>query len=165
MALVIKGVPGVYTHGALALANNRALVEKTGVNRDINRGVIDPNLYASELADPNSKRSLLRRAYADIILIRTRQRAFHPQGAHRILNLSPSVFSVLRVSSEGDQHLLSLINVTDQPQQLTVTAAELGLTVDSWHDLIGQVDYHLADGSLSIELPPYAIVWLTPREE
>ena len=113
MALVIKGVPGAYTHGVLALSNSPELVEATGVKRDINRGEIDPDLYARELEDPKSKRSLLQEAFQGMGLVRTRSRAFHPQGGQKVLELSPSVFSVLRISPEEDQHILCLINVSD----------------------------------------------------
>ena len=41
LALVIKGVPGIYTHGAMAILNDHDKVQRTGVKRDVNRGEID----------------------------------------------------------------------------------------------------------------------------
>ena len=60
IALVLKGIPGIYTHGAIALPNDHALVEKTGSRRDVNRGVIDTEIFRQHLHQPGSKRSLLR---------------------------------------------------------------------------------------------------------
>lgn len=165
MALVIKGVPGIYTHGILALANKPELVEHTGVKRDINRGVIDPNRFAKQLQNPSSKRSLLQRAFGDIGLIRTRNRAFHPQGGQRVLSASPAVFAVLRTSPEGDQRVLSLINVTEGATRFEMGVDDLGSRASMWSDLLSDLQLTLTDGRLSIDLEPYAVAWLTPSAE
>lgn len=161
-ALVIKGVPGIYTHGVLALANKRELVEQTGVKRDINRGVIDPDRYAKQLEDPSSKRSLLQKAFGDIGLIRTRNRAFHPQGGQKVLKASPAVFAVLRTSPEGDQRVLSLINVTEGATRFSVEASELEVDASQWNDLISGMRFRVTEDRLEVELGPCAVVWLSP---
>ena len=38
IALVLKGVPGIYTHGVMAILNDHEQVKRTGVKRDVNRG-------------------------------------------------------------------------------------------------------------------------------
>jgi hypothetical protein len=96
IALALKGVPAYYTHGTVALPNDHELVKKTGVKRDVNRGMIDPDLLSKQLKDPESKRSHLRRMGSKINLIRTTNRAFHPQRDQHILMVSPDVFTALR---------------------------------------------------------------------
>lgn len=165
LALVIKGVPGIYTHGALAVPSDHQLAKKTGVKRDINRGVIDPDFFAAQLKDPHSKRSLLRPSFLKAALIRTRNRAFHPQGEQRIFTLSPGVFTVLRVSPEGRQRILTLTNVTDKALQIKVNLAELGLQEPRWRDLISGGHQSAQQDRLHIDLQPYDIIWLTPESQ
>ena len=164
VAMAIKGVPGIYTHGALGLANNTKLFQKTGLKRDINRMAIDPNLYATRLNDSESKYSLLRQALSKISLVRTQHPAFHPQGELRVLELSPSVFSVLRTSRKGTQYVLSLINVTDRSVQISIETSSLGVDTQIWEDLVGGGAWQTKNGCLKIDLSPYAVVWLSPHE-
>lgn len=160
IALVLKGVPGVYTHGAIALPNDHELAEKTGVKRDVNRGEIDPELFVNELQDSQSKRSHLRRMGSKIYLTRTRNRAFHPRGDQRVFMLSPEVFTVLRISPEGDQHILTMTNVTDRTVQLRIPLSELSVEESRWVDLIGEEEWLAQDDSISVTLQPYDVIWL-----
>ena len=163
VALVLKGVPGVYTHGALALKSDHRLVEQTGIQRDVNRGTIDPDLYAEELETPGSKRALLQQAYQGIGLIRTQNRVFHPQGGQQVFELDPRVLSILRVSPEGDQRILCLIGVSDKATRVEITVSELGVQEQCWRDLVSGQPLEAVAGSLAIDLPPYAVMWLIPE--
>ncbi len=95
-------------------------------------------------------------------VIRTRNRAFHPQGEQRVLDESPSVFAVLRISPEGDQRVLSLINVTEGATRFELLVSELGSKALRWSDLASDRQVSVVDGRLEIELKPYDVVWLTP---
>jgi sucrose phosphorylase len=165
IALALKGVPGIYTHGAIALPNDHALVQSTGIKRDVNRGVIDTEVFREHLRQPGSKRSLLRLEQRAMSRARTRLRAFHPQGAMQVLDLSPAVFAVLRTSPEGDGHALAITNVTGDRLDLEVPLAELGLDDTVWYDHIA--DERLSGGAhtLRLELGPYDVTWLQPLRE
>jgi sucrose phosphorylase len=165
LALVIKGVPGVYTHGAMAILNDHEKFQKTGVKRDVNRGTIDPERLAKDLEDHQSKRSLLRRINGKIGMHRVRHRAFHPQGGQKVLMVSPDVFTVFRTSPEGDQHILTLTNVTDRASSIEVPLSDLGVQETDWHDLLSDGAWEAQGGTLSIALEPYDIVWMMPTTE
>jgi len=165
LALVLKGVPGIYTHGALAIPNDHALAERTGVKRDINRSVIDPDSLVAQLRDPGSKRSQLCRMLRRVALCRTRNRAFHPQGQQCVLAFSPNVFSVLRISPEGQQRILTMTNVTNKTTRILVSLEELGVSESLWRDLIGGREQIAQQGCLSIDLKPYDVIWLTPGSQ
>ena len=50
-----------------------------------------------------------------------RDAGFHPNGAQRILRRNPSVFSIVRVSTDGKQRVLALTNVSaDSPRGLVL---------------------------------------------
>jgi sucrose phosphorylase len=165
LALVIKGVPGVYTHGVMAILNDHDKVQQTGVKRDVNRGTIDPARLAKDLEDPQSKRSLMRRINGKIGMHRVRHRAFHPQGDQQVLMVSPDVFAVFRISPEGDQHILTLTNVTDRVSSIEVFLSDLGVKETEWHDLLSDGAWEARDGKLSIDLEPYDVVWMMPNTE
>jgi sucrose phosphorylase len=165
IALVLKGIPGIYTHGAIALPNDHALVEKTGAKRDVNRGVIDTEIFRQHLHQPGSKRSLLRLEQRETSKTRTRQRAFHPRGEMRVLTPSKSVFAVLRISPEGDRHVLTLTNVTAEIVGVDVPVSELCAEDENWYDLVRGEHWLCAGDTLSVELGPYDVMWLTPARE
>ena len=166
ISLVLKGVPGIYVHGAIGTANDHERVRKTGVKRDVNRGVIDARTVEEDLRNPNSKISLLRNYGSRINLIRTQNRAFHPRGKQKVFELSPHAFVVLRTSPEGDDHVLALTNVTGKELQLDISLQELGVDERLWLDLIGEKHWEAESGSrLQVVLRPYDVAWLKPSKE
>ena len=147
------------------MPNDHALVEKTGVKRDVNRGVIDTEIFREHLHQPGSKRSLLRLEQREISKMRTRHRAFHPRGEMRVLSPSASVFAVLRISPEQDQRVLALTNVTGEVVSLQIPIEQLGVDDTSWYDIVRGEHWNGSRGTLSVELGPYDVMWLTPTRE
>ncbi len=163
--LTIQGVPGIYLHGVAGTSNDHELVRKTNVRRDVNRGVIDSEAIAERLKDPSSKNSLMRTYGGKLHLVRTRQRAFHPQGDQRVLMMSPDVFTALRTSPEGDQHVLAMTNVTNRVGKIEMALSELGVEETRWYDLIGEKEWTAKGGKLSVTFQPYDVIWLRPHSE
>ena len=162
IALVLRGVPGIYIHGALGSSNDYAAFEASGVKRDVNRGVIDAEDVEEELLDPESKLSLLFRYGIDQVRVRRNERAFHPQGSQRILMLSPGVFAVLRGSPEGDEHILAVTGVTGEALEIQVSLKHLGVDRARWTDLLSDRECNAEEGILSLTIRPYGVVWLKP---
>lgn len=162
IALVLRGVPGIYVHGFMGTSNDRRRVEETGVKRDVNRGFIDSDEVRRALADPASKLSLLRRRSARPQLVRTRHRAFHPRGPQKVLHLAPEVFALVRQSPEGDELILTLTNVTGRAVRLKVPLAEAGTGSPAWRDLLSGKKFEARRGALDVALEPFGILWLRP---
>jgi glycosidase len=165
ISLVLKGVPGIYVHGAIGTANDHERVRKTGVKRDVNRGVIDARTVEEDLRNPNSKISLLRSYASRINLIRTQNRAFHPRGKQKVFELSHHAFVVLRTSPEGNDHVLALTNVTGKELQLEISLKALGFDEKLWVDLIGEKHWEVVGSRLQVVLRPYDVAWLKPSKE
>jgi sucrose phosphorylase len=165
IALVLRGVPGVYVHGALGTSNDRSVVEASGHKRDINRKIVDCEKLAENLKDPDSKESFLGRYGPKFGLSRVRFRAFHPRGGQQVLMISSDVFSVLRTSPEGDQHILAFTNVTRNKVSIEVGLAELDIRENHWFDLLSEKDYRADNGTLSLSFEPYDVIWLICGEE
>jgi hypothetical protein len=73
----------------------------SGVNRDLNRGIIDAWEVEKELKDPGSKLSLLFSRGRQQLLVRRRETSFDPHGGQKVLHLSPKVFALVRTVTEG----------------------------------------------------------------
>ena len=173
IALVLKGVPGIYLHGLIGSTNDVDAVLRTKSKRDINRQIIDASKLDEELNLPNSKLSRLTHYLSRILEIRVRQKAFHPNGEQQILSLSPECFVVLRIAPNCEEHILTLTNVTNKVCQIEVPLAQLQLekpgaitcaTPDDtyWYDLVGKRGWRVAEQKLTLVLQPYDIVWLIP---
>ncbi len=162
IALVLQGVPGIYLHGLIGTANDINAVLKTNSKRAINRTLIDARAIEDTLKDPNSKLSHIDRELGALMAVRTSRRAFHPNGEQRVLSISPSVFTVLRISPEGDRCVLCLTNVTDNKCNVNVPRALLGADEIQWYDLVGKETFEADGESLSLTMQPYEVMWLEP---
>ncbi len=165
VSLVLKGVPGIYVHGALGTANDHDRVKKTGVSRDVSRGIIYSDAVERDMRDPTSKLALLVSYGSRLNLTRTRNRAFHPRGDQKVLNISPDVFAVLRTSPEGDDHVLAITNVTGGETRLEISLEAVGVKEELWQDLIREKRWDAQEGRIHLLLQPYDVAWLKPVKE
>ena len=166
IALVLLGVPAIYVHGLIGTPNDIKAVKATHLKRDINRHVFDSDVFLQKaLNDPKSKLFHINWQLGRILSIRTKNRAFHPNGEQKILMISSQLFSVLRISPEKDQRILTLTNVTAQTCQIEIPLAELGTGETEWNDIITGKEWIAADGRLNIICEPYDVIWLEPVKE
>lgn len=163
--LVLKGVPAIYLHSLAGSRNDVRLALQTKVKRDVNRSTLDFEILARNLADPGAKLYLLSENLRRLLRTRVLAPAFHPNGGQRVLMLSPSVFSLLRVSVDGAEHVLCLTNVTRRLQSLTIDLSDLGVRSSYWFDLIAGRGWVASNGTMKIDLGPYEVLWLTPSQE
>jgi sucrose phosphorylase len=164
ISFVIQGVPGIYLHSLIGTENDIQAVMATESKRDINRRILDFDAIQEALADPFSKIARINRELGRLITLRTKQAAFHPNASQRILNLSPQIFSVLRIAPDKSQTILALINVTDRVVKLKVPLDEMGVAEPHWFDLVSEMEWHTAEDSLFLTLLPYDVVWLEPKQ-
>jgi hypothetical protein len=162
IALVLQGIPGWYAHGAIGSSNDHELALKTGVKRDVNRAVIKAGQLIASLQCKGSKSALIVRHGLALNLTRTRERAFHPQGDQRVVMLSPQLFTVLRTSPEGDQHVLAMTSLAGAACNVAVPLSSLGIDEPHWHDLLSGRTFTAETGSLTIDFQPYDVLWLKP---
>ena len=160
IAMVLRGVPGIYIHGALGTANDYGAAKASGVNRDLNRGIIDAWEVEKTLKDPASKLSILFSRGREQLLVRRRENAFHPQGGQTVLRLSPRVFALVRRSPDKDEAILTLTGVTGEEVGLHIPLEGAGLSPGRYKDLLSDVEYQAWGELLSLTLPPYGRIWL-----
>lgn len=156
--LALEGIPGFYVHSLLATPCDHDAVERTGAPRSINRSRRGRAEVESALAEPDADAGRVFARLTELMALRRRQPAFHPNATQFTLSLGPSVFGFWRQSMDRSQSIFAITNVTDGERELELTALNL-IATESWTDLISGGELAEIDGRLT--LAPYATVWLT----
>lgn len=160
IALVLRGVPGIYFHSLIGTENDIRAVLATNSKREINRQVIEAEALEAAMQDPFSKVSRINRQLGRLLRLRTQQPAFHPNGDQRVLHLDPRVFAVVRTSVDRRQTLLTLTGVNPQVCELRIPLADLPAPARHWVDLVSEVEYEVDRGVLHVQVQPYDVLWL-----
>ena len=163
IALVLRGVPGIYLPSLFGARNDTAAVLDGDEARAINRKTLDEEALFGLLGDRESWVHQVAVRFRRLIQRRIEALAFHPNADQEILSANHAVFAVLRRTRDGRQRVLALTNVTAQGRQVRLTGEDLGGRNGAWRDLIsGQRVPASPDGSLDVALRPYGVLWLTP---
>lgn len=160
IALVMMGVPGIYLHGLLGSKNDAELVIEEKQTRSINRKNIKRNELINALESRESTTYQVTRQLTRLIRKRIKEPLFHPNACQKILALSDTVFTVMRYAKDSGDYLISVINITDQQQQLTVPIGKITSNTQSWIDLLSHTKFQANENQLHIQLQPYQIIWL-----
>ena len=157
----LEGIPAFYIHSLLATHNDHEKVELTGHKRSINRHTWDYETLEQQLEDPTSPHGIVLTELCQLIRIRRRQKAFHPNATQYTLHpLNRALFAFWRQSITRDQSIFSVHNLSDQPQELRLADLNL-VSTDRWIDLIsGDKFEDIRDVYM---LQPYQSVWITNK--
>jgi len=156
--LALEGLPAFYVHSLLATGNDHERVEHTGNNRAINRHQWDLDELEALLADPHSQHHQMFKRLKKLIQIRREQPAFHPNATQFTLQIGKQLFGFWRQSMDRRQSIFCITNISDQPQELTLSDINLVVT-DDWHDLISGDRFESIDQTLT--LTPYRTLWIS----
>ena len=156
--LALEGIPAIYVHSMLATPNDLEAVAETGRSRSINRHVWERTEIEALLRKKNSTHSIVLRMLSELLVLRRRQKAFHPNAIQFTLHLGLEIFGVWRQSMDREQDVFCISNVTDVAQAVPLENVNLVSTVE-WRDLISGSS--VVEGQSHIELEPYQTVWLS----
>jgi glucosylglycerate phosphorylase len=158
--LSMLGVPGIYIHSLLGSRNDLKGFEQTGRYRSINREKLHRNEVEKQLDDPASLRYQVFTQFKKLLKIRTQEAAFHPNAFQKVLFIDDRVFALQRTSKDGNETIISLVNVAHETVPLQIYINEIGLHNNQLTDLISNEHFQVQEGNLSILLQPYQVVWL-----
>ena len=148
----LPGVPATYIHSLLGSRNWTDGVRMTGRARSINRQKLDADEVKSQLDREKSFRAGIFYAYVQMIKIRRRQPAFHPNAAVEIFDLDPRVFALGRYCEE--QKIYAVTNVSSEAVSFFLPS-----------ELPGRINVDLLTGSpvngRQVALGPYQSLWLS----
>ncbi len=120
ICMVLKGIPAFYYHSVVGSRNYYEGVAKTGMARSINREKLDYNKIKEELNTKGNIRNLVYTKLTELLNIRKGSKAFDPHGEQNILDIDKRIFAVERISPDGKEKVLTLLNVSDKPITIPV---------------------------------------------
>jgi len=149
--LSLKGIPGIYIHSLLGSRNDILGVEKSGINRRINREKLDYNELDKQLSNENTLRSKVLKEYLKLLEIRKNNSEFSPLSKQKVVFYHRKVFSIIRKQTDKDTFILVLVNVSNK--KVTVTVPYVGINLLN-HQRV----------SKSILLLPNEYMWIRVEE-
>lgn len=159
--LCLAGVPGIYVHSLLGSRSYQRGVEQTGRYRSINREKLDRNAVEHALKTPTSLRAKVFNRLKHLIQKRRCENAFHPLASQQIIFANSHVFSILRISRDGNEKLICLVNVSDSLQAVNLELGHLEIeTAAVLRDVITGQMIENQGGNISVVLEPYQVMWI-----
>lgn len=161
IGLALAGIPGIYFHNLFGSLNAHDGVQSTGSARSINRRKFSKVELEQILKAPQNHMTKVFGAYLALLDIRAREKAFHPNGAQRILPCGSSVFGLFRSSPNGLEKIVTLHNLTGVEQAIDLDLKDLFIAPPSEVvDLLTTNTYPLRGQRLQMTLSAYTTVWL-----
>ena len=156
--LSLEGIPGIYIHSMLGTRNDYDRLEHTNHNRHINRHRWDFDELQAQLNDESSSHAKVYTRVTELLSIRKKQKAFHPNATQFTLQLGAKVFGLWRQSIDRKQSIFCLNNISSKP--VTVALSEINLiSNEDWVDLITGQPLESTTGDVTLQ--PYQSIWVS----
>ena len=156
----LEGITAVYIHSFFGTENYYEGLKHTGQNRTINRYKWNEDDISKQISDEKNDRAKVFKGITDLLKIRTKQPAFHPNAVQFTLHISDQIFGFWRQSYKRDQSIFCLHNVSNETVSVPLSSLNL-INLDTWKDLTSKQIFD--DLLATIELEPYGFVWLTNK--
>ncbi len=156
--LSLEGVPAFYIHSLFGTKNDLNLYAKTNKKRDLNRHIFEIDSLKEIINDENNHGSFIFYKLKNLISIRKKQKAFHPNAVQFTLHLGKHFYGVWRQSLDKSQSIFCITNVTDKDREFPLMDINL-IGFDQWKDLI--TDKAISDIHSKIILKPYQTIWVS----
>lgn len=165
IALVMKGVPGIYMSSLIGTRNDFDSVTKTGEKRSINRKTFHAEALQALLEDRNSTAYRLMLRLGILFNVRFLCSAFHPNASMKVLLDNEAVFAVVRQSVDKTKEVVCLTNISDEKQIFTLRKGD----VDNWPaafvNMFTSIKAPVSEAVCSITLNPYQVKWFEALKE
>ncbi len=150
-----EGIPALYLNSLFGKSNDEAKYIITGNNRDINRYKWNYKNISKKLDNKNSKQSIVYKKISNLLRVRRKQKAFHPNASRHNINLGSNFFSFKRVSIDKNQTIICITNLSSKIQK-----THLNKIYHSWNNLIGS---KIEIKNKFLILKPFETIWLSNR--
>ena len=157
ITMALEGIPAFYVHSLIGTQNDYAGVEKTGINRAINRKRWHYPELRGLLSDPEDQHAQVLDGMRNRIRVRCAQPAFHPNATQFTLHLDSRIFGLWRQSLDRSQSIFALHNVSKD----TVTVSPMSINLIDGMTWIDLISGETVDSSSDIELAPYQCRWIS----
>jgi len=149
--LVFPGVPAIYIQSILGGRNHYDGVRAAGHNRAINRQKYDLQQIEAALAGGDWLRQQIYTRLGQLIQLRRRQSAFHPDNPMTLHDSENAVLVLSRHQPESGDGLLCVFNLTGRSVETRLPLA---------HTLQDVVSGEKVDGTQPVKLDAWQFMWL-----
>jgi sucrose phosphorylase len=160
IALVLRGVPGIYILSFFGARNDVEAVKRDGQARSINRSALREEWLFDQFSDPSSIPSRTASRFIDLLARRAAEPAFHPAVPQRVLRLDPRVFALARIRPTGGSAVAAVVEVSGSSVETHLRLADAGLASGPLLDLVSGKALPSEGGEVALQLRPYQVVWL-----
>ncbi len=148
------GIPALYFNSLFGKSNDEAKYIITGNNRDVNRYKWNEDNLIMRLKNEKSKQYIFYKNITDLLSIRRKHKAFHPNALRTTIDLGSKIFCLKRVSIDKKQTIICITNVTSMTQN-----PKLNKKYNTWKNLINpKIKFNRKD---YFRLKPFETMWLT----
>jgi glycosidase len=140
------GVPAIYYHSLFGSRSDLAGMAESGINRRINRQVLDADRLAAELQDDPRRRAVFA-GIGRLLKVRGQHAAFSPYGSQQVENYDRRTFVVRRAAGTHDE-IVCATNVTSDHVTLPALTGVDVISGEEFRPLV---------------LQPYGFAWLRRR--
>jgi len=158
----LEGIPGIYIHSLLGTQNDYDKVANTQQNRSINRHRWDYEQLQKHLDNPKDHHAIVLSSLKELLQLRIKQPAFHPNATQFTLHLGEQLFGFWRQSQDRQQSIFCISNITDQDIELPVHDLNLVMT-SNWFELISGEELEMHQETMLLK--PYQTLWLTNKKK
>ncbi len=150
-----EGIPAVYFNSIFGKSNDEAKYIITGNNRDVNRYKWNYKNISKRLDNKNSKQSIFYQKISNLLSVRRKQKAFHPNASRQNINFGSKIFSFKRISIDKKQIIICITNLSSKIQSV-----QLNKIYHNWINLVGP---KIEVKNKLLVLKPFEIIWLSNK--
>ncbi len=154
--IAFEGVPAIYFNSMFGTSNDEAKFVITGNNRDVNRYKWNLKNISNKLNNKDSKENYFYKKISNLLNIKKKQKAFHPNANRENINLGQKIFSFKRESIDKKQTIICITNLSSEMQYFKLNQKFL-----KYKDLLGSKIFFTLDKR--IKLDPCQTIWLSNR--
>ena len=159
-ALILKSNTDSFLQNLVGSKNDYSKVKKTKIFRSINRKNWDLDQIDELLKNHQSINTKVYSSIINLIKLRKKQPAFHPNATQFTLQLEDHFFGIWRQSIDRSQSIFCISNLTKFRQKLSLLDVNL-IAMEKWYDILSKSILKNLSGTIT--LAPYQSVWITNK--
>ncbi len=118
--IAFEGIPAIYFNSIFGTSNDEYKYIISGNKRDLNRYKWNKNRLEKLLNDKTSKQNIFYQKIMNLIYIKKKNKAFHPNAKRENLNMGRKIFCFKRTSLDKKQIIYNITNLSSKPQKLNI---------------------------------------------
>ena len=115
-----EGIPAIYLNSMFGTSNDEAKFIITGNNRDVNRYKWNFKNIINKIKNNKNKHSIIYNKLCKLLVIRRKQKAFHPNASRLNLDFGSKIYGFKRISEDKKQTILCITNLSSVSQRIKI---------------------------------------------